>query len=206
MELPATAVAPRLEVVAPGTRLHRLHHRDYAGARLNPCRGEPIRFAPIVDAAGACIPSLYAATSFDAAAFETVFRGPGGRFRTVPRQALDDRAATVLRPRRALSLVPLFTPELQGWGLDAPALFAPEARIYALCRRLAERLWRDNPAADGLIWASVRDSSARALVLFGDRVAETDFDVLSARQTRDDETLLADLAAAGRRASWVVAR
>lgn len=204
--MPTRKLVPaRLATVAAGTLLHRLHHVDYPGARFNPCLGPGTRFAPL-EPAGACIPTFYAATTFDGAAFETVFRGRPHPFAGVPRQEIETRGASELRPLRDLSLVPLFSPELGAWGLEPAAVFSPDASSYPGCRALARRAWADNPAAVGLVWSSVRDSSARALLLFGDRLSEADFDHARLREVRSDPGLLAELREAGRRGGFSITR
>ncbi len=204
--MPVSKLVPaRLAKVAAGTPLHRLHHVDYPGARFNPCLGSGTRFAPLEDA-GSCIPTLYAATTFDGAAFETVFRGRPHPLAGVPRQEVETRGASELRPLRDLSLVPFFSPELSAWGLDPVAVFAPDASSYPGCRALALRAWADNPAAVGLVWSSVRDSSAWALLLFGDRLSEADFEHARLREVRSDPGLLAELREAGRRGGFRITR
>lgn len=195
-----------LTEIAAGTGLYRVHHTDFAGAAFNPCKGAPSRFAPIHTPAGVCIPTLYAARTLDAAAYETIFRGVPGPFAAIPRFALNARAVSRIAPRRPLRLVPMFAPELRGWGLDPRAVFAPSGPAYRLCRALAAGAWRDNPQAHGLIWTWVRDDSAKAMMLFGDRVGADDIDTLSTRAVHSDEAVLDALRKAGRRAGWIISR
>jgi hypothetical protein len=206
VELPERLEAGAFHDLPAGTELHRLHSRDFGACAFNPCRGEPTRFAPIADGAGACVPSIYAATTFDGAAYETVFRGTPSRYAAVPRQRLNDRAASVIRPVRSLRLVGLFTPELKGWGLEPEQVLKADEASHDFCRALAARIWRDNPRADGLIWASVRDSAARAMVFFGGRVAAGDLAEIGTRLAAEDESVVEDLVRAGRRAGWKVSR
>ena len=152
------------------------------------------------------MPTSYAATTLDGAACETLFRGIPNKYQAVPRQALDDRVLSVIRSKRDLRLVPLFTPELRGWGLDPARVFAPHEKAYVFCRSLGFRCWRDHPDADGMIWSSVRDSAAQAMLLFGDRIAPAELDVVSARSVRTDTTALDDLERAASRAGWFIAR
>jgi hypothetical protein len=105
-----------------------------------------------------------------------------------------------------LRLVGLFTPELVGWGLDPAAVLSADEASHAFCRAMAARIWRDNPRADGLIWASVRDSAARAMLLFGGRVGPGDLAGESIRLAAEDESVVDDLVRAGRRAGWKVSR
>lgn len=196
----------RLYPVATGTRLFRIHHRDYPGASFNPCRGMATRFAPLRTPEGQCIPTLYASTTFDGAAYETVFRGDPGPFSAVPRQNLDDRGASIIAPKQDLALVPFFTPELKSMRIDPEQFFRPSAAAYPACRSLAERAWNDNGTAHGIAWTSVRDSSAQAMLLFGDRLALDDFDHFGTRDIASDPSLLDDFVNAGERGGFRISR
>ncbi|GHE02618.1 hypothetical protein U879_18715 [Defluviimonas sp. 20V17] len=205
MKLPDPARVARPVTLAAGTDLHRLHHVDYPGASFNPCKGAPTRFAPLFDGT-TCIPTFYAATTFDGAAYETLFRGIPDPYAGIPRGSLDDRGASLIAPLRDLTLIPFFTPELIGWGLDAATVFSPNISSYPACRALALQAWRDNPAADGLIWNSVRDNSAQAMLIFEGRAQAGNFQTRSVREVRADPDLLADIADAGRRAGFTITR
>ena len=78
--------------------------------------------------------------------------------------------------------------------------------VYVHCRTLAFRAWRDNPGAHGLVWSSVRDSKADAMLLFGDRLNPSDLNVTSSRPVRADPTALNDLDIAGQRAGLTIVR
>jgi hypothetical protein len=56
-----------------GAQLFRFHDQSLEGAAYNPCRGSPTRFAPLTLRTGECLPTLYAATSLEAAAWESLF-------------------------------------------------------------------------------------------------------------------------------------
>ena len=205
-DLPRSVRPARPYPLPAGTVLFRNHHVDHPGARFNPCLGEPTRFAPLNRPDGTCIPTFYAATSFDASAYETLFRGTPSPVSGIPRQELDTRGVSRIATRKDLGLVPLFTPELLGLGLDPQAVFRPSQLVYPRCRRLAEMAWRDNPAAHGMIWTSVRDNSAQAMVLFGDRLDGADFDEIDTRTIATDASLLDALEAAGARAGFRIQR
>lgn len=204
--VPASLRHVPLHEIAPGTRLYRNHAIGFPGASFNPCKGAPTRFAPLTDPDGACIPSLYAATSFDGAAYETIFRGIPSPYAAIPRQDLDQRGVSVIRPARPLRLVPFFSPELKGWKIDPEQVFRAAASVYPDCRALAALAWREFEKADGIVWASIRDSSARALLLFGDRIAPGDFDAEPPRSLASDPALLDDFIRAGDRAGFRIAR
>ena len=206
MDLPATATAPKLHVFQAGTYLYRVHDERFDGNSFNPYMGNAAQFTHLHDGNGDCVATSYAATTLDGAAFETVFRGIPDKYQAVPRQSLDDRMISIVRPERSLQLVPLFTPELKAWNLDQAEVFAPCKEVYDFCRALAFRCWRDNPLADGLIWSSVQDSGAQAMLLFGDRLRSAELDVVSSRCVRTDPTALDDLESAGSRGGWFVSK
>lgn len=206
MDLPKTALSSKLYVCLEGTHLYRVHDERFDGNSFNPCMGDATRFTHLHDENGDCIPTSYAATTLDGAAFETVFRGIPDKYQAVPRQSLDDRMISIVQLRRSLQLVPLFTPELKAWSLNQANVFAPRTDVYDFCRQLAFRCWRDNPTADGLIWSSVQDSGAHAMLLFGDRLPSDDLTVVSSRGVRADPTALDDLESAGARGSWFISK
>jgi hypothetical protein len=191
--LPASARIARLHRIAADSVLFRNHHAEYPGAAFNPCAGDPTRFAPLRTPSGACIPTLYAATTFDATAYETVFRAPPGPFAAYPRHKLKHRGVSRIAPKADLTLVPFFTPELAGFDLREEAVFLPSETVYVACRALAELAWRDNPGAHGIVWSSVRDSAAHAILIFGDRLTPEDFTVLDIRMVANDPTLLDEI-------------
>lgn len=206
LALPASVRPAGLFTVDPGTRLFRNHHRDFGGATFNPCRGGATRFAPLLTPAGTCIPTFYAATTFDGAAYETMFRDPPSKYGGYRRQLLEDRGVSVIAPLRTLRLVGLFTPELRRLGVPPEEMFQAHDSVYPFCRALAEMAWQDNPDADGIVWSSVRDSAARAMLLFGDRLSPADFSVESVRLVATDPTLLDELNETAARCGSFIAR
>lgn len=203
---PAGVRSATFSTVDSGTRLFRNHHRDFGGASFNPCRGGATRFAPLLSPAGACIPTFYAATTFDGAAYETMFRDPPSKYGGYRRQLLEDRGVSVIAPLRTLRLVGLFTPELRRLGIPPEEMFRAHDSVYPFCRGLAEMAWRDNTDADGIAWSSVRDSAAHAMLLFGDRLDPADFSVESVRLVETDPTLLDELSETAARCGSFIAR
>jgi hypothetical protein len=189
-----------------GTPLHRNHLARFDADTFNPCQGLPGRFSPIRDAAGACIPSLYAAETAEAAAFETVFSdlAPGAAFQTVRLDAVLARAGSALVTRRELALLPLFAPELHALGLARTALIDTPKSAYAETARWAEALHRAAPRADGLIWTSRRCDPAWCVLLFGDRVAREDLAIAESRRVGHDPALLLALREWGQRAGITI--
>lgn len=206
MRIPEDARVACLHPLPASTTLYRVHKADYAGNAFNPCAGKPSRFAPLRDGSGQCIPTSYAATTLDGAAFESVFRGIQGKYESVRRENLDKYTISSLGTATALDLVPLFTPELWRWRIDPGKFFRPSDKVHVHCRRLAFRAWRDNPGAHGLVWSSVRDSQADAMLLFGDRLSPSDLRLTSSRPVLTDPTALDDLEVAGQRAGLTIVR
>ena len=108
------------QTVAKSTILHRTHGSSFRPAQFNPCKGQPTRFAPFLNAAGACVPTLYAATSREAAAFESIFHDiePTALFKTVRLDVVESRSVSRITPKRDLLLAGLFAPDLKVWGLS----------------------------------------------------------------------------------------
>ncbi|GGK23614.1 RES family NAD+ phosphorylase [Salinarimonas ramus] len=198
---PADLAAPNTVRVAAESRFHRIHLSRFEGASFNPCLGRPTRFAPIVDREGCCVPSLYAATTLEAAIFESLFHDipASSGFRTVPLHDARDRSHTELMTTRTLVLAELRTPDLAKWGLTHRELVSAPANMYEMTAQWAQALhWRFTDL-DGLLWTSNRCDPASALVLFGDRAADA-VAVVSSRRAADDDSLLSDMRAAGARA------
>ena len=165
-----------------GTSLWRVHNGGRAGNVFNPCLGEPSRFAPVFDAAGTCIPTIYVGQTKEAAAFETIFRNipPRPALRQVFTRQLDGAAMSELQPCRSLRLGALFNQELALLGLSRQALIECHgSAAYAVTARWAEAIHRDMPDLDGLVWASRQQDEVQAMLLFGTRVGADDLEVIS---------------------------
>lgn len=119
------------------------------------------------------VPILYGADAEDAAIAETVFRDirSGG---VLLRSRLAGLGLAQVRPGRDLRLI-----ELHGYGLKRLNLHVHELTStgpgeYPATIAWAKALHEVAPEADGLVWMSHQFNTRRALMLFGDRVAETD--------------------------------
>src|SRR5262249_27294665 len=116
-----------------GEELHRIHGSLYASTSFNPCLGRPSRFAPLVQTNGTCVPTMYAAKSFECAVHETIFHELQ---HNAPRKAITYRQIenldyAIIRPRRELVLVSLFEPDLNAWGLTRSQLIDTFAADYS---------------------------------------------------------------------------
>ena len=192
--------APNVFELEPEELLHRVHDRAFAGDDFNPCGGGPTRFAPIRDAAGRCIPSLYAGGTVESAIYETVFHDVplnAGR-KTVPRGMVEGRKHSTLLVRRALRLASLRGPDLKQWGVRRETLIGSLPTQYGRTALWAKAIHDRFGDVDGLVWTSNLCDPDAALLLFGDRVVAADLLVAGVREGSDG-SFLEDVRRAGRR-------
>lgn len=170
--------------VDAGLPLHRIHADRYAPAQFNPGTAGNARFSPIRDAASQPIATLYAASSFEAAAMETVFHDVSlvAGLKTLDTTHLQGLAWSMVAPKRPLRLVDLSSTALRRLGTKRRALIDTPKSDYPRTRRWAEAVHSEVPAADGLWWVSRQDDRAEAIMLYGDRVQPDTLDVMQAPQ------------------------
>jgi hypothetical protein len=172
---PAT-LDPLLTVWPSGTDLWRVHKLDRRPAEFNP--GMDLgRFHPFPGHAGKPVATLYAASTWQGAVAETVFRDVPlrGGPRTKRRAELELRAMSLLRLRRKVKLVELRGTGLRRLRLQRRELIETDADQYSRSVRWAAALYQAAPQAGGLVWTSRLHDPSAAVVFFGDRVAEKDF-------------------------------
>lgn len=152
--------------------LHRVHLAHYGATAFNPGVHGNARFSPIRNAEGQPIPTLYAGASLACALMETVFHDvphvPG--FKSLDRARFIRQVHSTLTLRQPLQLVDLASIPLRRLGISRRQLIDTEKGTYPATRRWAEAIHTQCPSAQGLSWISRQDDSARALVLFGDRI------------------------------------
>lgn len=169
--------------------LHRVHQDRYTGEQFNPGLEGNARFSPIRNAKGAAIPTLYAAVTFDAAAMETAFHdvshAPG--FKHYDRRKLEGLVHSQLKVKRDLTLADLGSVALRKLGVPRKLLIDTEKDQYPATRLWAEAVHAQHPQIQGLSWISRQDDSARAVMLFGDRVPRS-----ALQQVGDSRSLLQD--------------
>ena len=170
---PSALARGNLQRLAKGTVLHRLHDRAYAATSFNPGTGPSrSRFAPIRSATGALIPTLYATQTFECAAHETVFHDivHDRPQKTVPLTRLEPVVHSVIAPLEDLTMVQLFEPDLNAWGLTRGDLIDTLPLGYASTARWAEAIHDRHPDAHGMVWTSRRCDPGTAYLFFGDRL------------------------------------
>lgn len=157
-----------------GTVLHRVHQSQYLVDQFNPGVRGNARFSPIQDDQGQAIPTLYAGTTLPCALMETVFHDVPhtAGFKSFDKAKLAGQVHSTVRVEAGLQLVDLSSVALRKLGVTRKQLIDTEKDRYPATREWAMALHRQCPQAQGLSWVSRQDDSARAVVLFGDRIAE----------------------------------
>ncbi len=198
---PAALARPNIVALPAGALVERVHDRRYGGAEFNPCKGAPTRFAPIRDADGECVPSLYAASTVEAAIHETIFHDipVGAKRATVPATLVRGRAHARLEVLCDLRLASLRAPDLRRWRVARDTLIGAPPRLYPETARWAAAIHRRFPEIEGLVWTSSRCDPDSAWLFFGDRAGPEDFRVAATRDGRADAGFMADVREAGRR-------
>ena len=165
---PAAGLDPATKTWSAGRSLFRVHDASAANG-FNPGHGCG-RFHPIRDGRGQSIPTLYAADAIDGALSETVFRGVRGRGGRIHRADLEPLRLSRLSLEADLRLVDLTGLALRRLGLTRGQLLEAAERLWRKTARWAEALHEVDSNAHGLLWVSRQCDTARAVVLFGDRL------------------------------------
>jgi len=185
-------------VLPAGTELYRIHSRDRRAHEFNPGFGSS-RFAPFTSA-GIQVPTMYTATSFGCAAYESVFHDidPAARFKTIPMSKVEELAGSRIEIDRDLTLARLFGPDLNKWGMTRQSLIDTPPSFYPSTRAWAQAIHDAVSTLDGMIWTSRRFDEEKCLILFGTSVDESSVDVLSSDDFADTPDLLDRLVELGR--------
>ena len=157
-----------------GLTIHRVHHRDYGAVQFNPGIKGNARFSPIRDAHGKSIPTLYGGSSFACAAMESVFHDVpfAAGFKAYDKGKLAGQGHSQFSARQDLVLADLGSKALRKLGVPRNCLVDTEKDQYPLTRQWAVAIHAGFPQVQGLCWISRQDDSARAVVLFGDRIGD----------------------------------
>ncbi len=130
------------------------------------------RFSPIRNAEGDVIPTLYDGATKDRALIETIFHdvsfAPG--LKTYDKSKIGAQVLSALEITADLELLDLASVPLRKLGISRRALIDTEKDQYPRTRKWAEVLYQQCPKAQGLLWVSRQEDTARAVMLFGDRV------------------------------------
>jgi hypothetical protein len=193
-------------ILAAGEVIHRIHDGNFTGNSFNPCRGQPTRFAPITNPKNKCIPSLHAADSLQAAAFEAVFHNipAKARLMVVQLSNVQSRAHSELELKRDITLAKLFQPDLKALGITRARLMTSNAKHYGQTALWAKAIHNQYHDIDGLIWTSNQCDPERAFLFFGDHVRAKDLKLVSTTKVLNSGVLLSRLRRIGARANIVI--
>lgn len=197
--LPVPLQMANFKVLKKGTVLHRVHLTRFAGNAFNPCAGGRTRFAPIADANGQCVPSLYAGSTLNSAIYETIFHDVPAKaaFKTVRRREVHSRSHTELTLQAHLDMFSLRAVDLRKWRIKRQQLIGSSAKLYGQTARWAEAIHHAFPRADGLVWTSNQCNPDSAFLFFGDRVNAVNFKITGTRDGLTDKSFQGDVRAAG---------
>jgi hypothetical protein len=176
-----------------------VHSRRYRAHEFNPGNGRS-RFSPLTDTAGSIVPTMYAATSFGCAVYETIFHDidPAAAFKSVPMSSIENLVGSVIEFDRDLRLARLFEPDLNKWGLTRASLIDTPPSTYNATQVWAAAIHEAEPAVDGMIWTSRRFDEEKCLILFGTRIDEAAIGVLRSDELARTPDLLEELVGLGR--------
>ncbi|KOQ89854.1 RES family NAD+ phosphorylase [Pluralibacter gergoviae] len=158
--------------LSKGTVLHRVHHEHYSADQFNPGVRGNARFSPIRNAEGDPIPTLYAGVTKACAMMETIFHdvsfAPG--LKTYDKSKLQGQVHSTLLVLEDLTLIDLASVALRKLGISRKEIIDTEKDCYPTTRQWAEKIYAQCPVTQGLTWISRQDDSARAVMLFGNRM------------------------------------
>lgn len=168
---------PHWEVLPAGTHLWRVHSSRYAAGEFKPFLPHDRSTGRFNSTPEDPYPYLYAAVDAETALAETLLRSlspdPENGLRLVPWAWVRGKSLNGVRTGCALHLVSLCSgAALAAVCQDNDLLEGEGAERYARTRSWARELRAQVPEAMGMIWGSKRNPSRRALVLFGDRLAD----------------------------------
>ncbi|MFT8232328.1 RES family NAD+ phosphorylase [Pseudomonas guariconensis] len=172
--VPPAKLHATLTELPKGQVLHRVHQEQYQADQFNPGVLGNARFSPIQNDQGQPIPTLYGGTTMDCALMETVFHDVPhtAGFKTFDKGKLAGQVHSTVEIAQPVKVVDLASVPLRKLGITRKQLIDTEKDQYPGTRKWAEALHSQYPEAQGMSWVSRQDDSARAVVLFGDRIAD----------------------------------
>jgi hypothetical protein len=168
--------------------------------------GGPTRFAPLANLSGACLPTLYAAETFECAVHESIFHDlPYDAIdKFIPKQRVTSRAISWLEPTTDLVLASLHEPDLNRLGLTRADLIDTPPTAFPVTARWAEAFHRASERVAGLVWTSRRCDPARAFVFFEDRLTPNALVVRKRVEVASSATHFDEIRKFGRRADITI--
>lgn len=171
---PGEVLRVRIEIIPQGTVLHRCHDARYPGASFNPGRAllpneYGARFSPIRDAALNLIPTMYLASSCEAAIAESVFHDvvATGKTEFFDLRPFSNMHYIQLKLQRDLNVVSCRAQDCIYLGIDRDELIGSTRLEYSQTRAWSQAIYQQHPNVDGMKWYSKRNDDHFALILFG---------------------------------------
>lgn len=141
---------------------------------FNPGIGAPSRFAFFADGAGKIVPVLYVAETQEAAICETLLHDIPAEGGALEPPQYQDKVMALIRPTRDLKLASFMGTGLRRLKATHDQISSTDALGYPTTVLWAKAA--HEAGLDGVIWMSSRCNTDRAVVLFGDRVRESELD------------------------------
>lgn len=113
-------------------------------------------------------------------------------FKSFDKGKLVGQVHSAVQVSQSLHLVDLSSVPLRKLGVTRKQLIDTEKDQYPATRKWAEAIHRQYPEVQGLCWVSRQDDSARAVVLFGDRIAGGALHSQGASRSLIDDSTLFD--------------
>lgn len=169
---PPSSLAMTLLTLPRGSILHRVHRDIYSGTTFNPGLQGNARFSPIRDRLGQAVPTLYGGSTLACAMMETIFHDVPhtSGFKSFAKNKLLDQIHSPLHLTNDIVFADLAAVALRKLGITRKQLIDTEKDQYPATRLWAEAIHHQYPEIQGLSWISRQDDSARAVMLFGDRL------------------------------------
>ncbi|MBI6549825.1 RES family NAD+ phosphorylase [Xenorhabdus lircayensis] len=152
--------------------IERIHHQAYKGAEFNPGEGNA-RFSPCKNTQDAPIPTIYGGENISVAVMETIYHDVPTGCNNLPFDLgkLDKLVYSQLILGVDLITVDINMRVLRKWGHDPKDVLLSDAENYPHTQEIASQIYRDNPSAQAITWAS-KQHGDKAIMLFGDRLKE----------------------------------
>jgi hypothetical protein len=176
-EPPPRGLDPLVDPWSAGLPLVRVFTARYGATGFNTTASVG-RFRPILTSTGVPVPTMYAAVDTETAIAEGLLRGvdDAGARRQLFRLEVDGLALCHVLPRRDLRLVRVHGTGLKRLRVLRRELIDSEREAYPWTARWAQALHDQVADADGLVWTSRQNDSAKAAILWGDRVSARDLE------------------------------
>lgn len=163
------------------TLLHHIYPSEFTADSFNPGLGCG-RFHPFLDVHGVAVPVYYVADSEEGSYCETLLRALGETQTQsclrLPERRLERHSYAQLRVNSPLQLAHLCGNQLHRLGLTRAGLLEPGAAHYQQTAAWAQAIHAACPTLHGLAWVSRQHDASTCMMLFGDRVAVTQLQVL----------------------------